>query len=186
MSPRFTLRPTVLVAAVVAFAVGLAPAASAQPVETWRPPFPPPAPIPADAWFVDPQSMVGADEPGFWEPGPNRMRVVSQTPADSPTWCESYWNADGVRCWQVGPDGRAAELQRFALLSDLWAGSSAPWGQAAYRAGYGFAIDQGWDHTSGGFYVPTGSGTVFSTMMPLGGDSPDADVWVAPGALPGS
>ncbi|EYT56957.1 hypothetical protein H483_0116390 [Dietzia sp. UCD-THP] len=186
MSHPFSFRRATTVLAALTLAAGLAPSASAQPAETWRAPFPPPAPIPSDAWFVDSQTTVGPGEPGFWEPGPIPLRVISQAPADSPTWCTAYWSRPGERCWQVGPDGRATELRRFSVLSDLWNGSSASWGRDAYRAGYRIAIDRGWDYNSGGIFVPTGSGTTYSTMMPLGADSPDADVWVAPGALPGS
>lgn len=185
---RLVTTARLVVVTLTALAVS-APAAQAQPhpAETWRPPFPPPAPIPADAWFVDTQATQGPADPGFWEPGPTAMRVVSPTPADSPTWCESYWNAPGVRCWQVsGPDRAVVELRRIPLLSDLWAGSSAPWGQAAYQAGYRIAREQGWDYDSGGIHVPTGSGTTYSTMMPFGGDSPSLDVWVHPGFAPGS
>ncbi|OAV79233.1 hypothetical protein AYO52_09400 [Dietzia sp. 111N12-1] len=136
--------------------------------------------------FVDRQATVDAGDPAFWVPGPLKMRVVSPAPVDSPTWCSGYWSRPGHRCWQVGPDGQATELRRISFASDLWDGSSAPWGQDAYRAGYQLAIDRGWDCNSGGIHVPTGSGTTYSTMMPLGGDSADADVWVAPGFLPGS
>ena len=191
MSSRVTSRALAACAAALALIVGLAPAASAQevgahPAETWRAPFPPPAPIPADAWYVDTQSTTGPDQPGFWELGPNVMRVISQAPTDSPTWCGGYWNRPGVRCWQVAPDGTVAELRRFSLLSDAWNGSSDPWGKPAYQAGYRIAYEMGWDYTSGGIFIPTGSGTTYSTMMPLGGESPDADVWVAPGIVPGS
>ena len=185
MSTRFTPR-ALRVAAALALVVGLAPAVSAQPAETWRAPFPPPAPIPADAMFVDPQTTVDPGDPAFWVPGPLKMRVVSPASVDSPTWCTGYWSRPGHQCWQVGQDGRATELRRISFASDLWDGSSGPWGQGAYRAGYQIAIDQGWDFDSGGIHIPTGSGTTYSTMMPLGGDSSDADVWVAPGFLPGS
>lgn len=186
MSHPFSSRRAATVLAALALAAGLPPSASAQPAETWRAPFPPPAPIPSDAWFVDSQATMDPREPGFWEPGPNSMRVISQAPADSPTWCDGYRNNAGARCWQVDPGGGVVELRRISLLSDLWNGSSEPWGGAAYRGGYRIAVDMGWDYNSGGIFIPTGSGTTYSTMMPLGADSPDADVWVAPGALPGS
>ena len=86
----------------------------------------------------------------------------------------------------ISPVGQAVELRRFSLFSDAWNGSSDPWGRAAYRAGYQIAIDNGWDYTSGGIFIPTGSGTTYSTMMPLGSPYNDADVWVAPGVIPGS
>ena len=188
---RVTARLIAVMTAALALMTGLVPAASAQqtgahPLDTWRAPFPPPAPIPADARYVDTQSTTGPDQPGFWEPGPNVMLVVSRAPADSPTWCDGYWNLAGVRCWQVAPDGSVAELRRFSLLTDMWHGSSDPWAGAAYQAGYRVAYEMGWDYTSGGIVIPTGSGTAYSTMMPLGRQSPDADVWVAPGILPGS
>lgn len=186
MSSRFTPRSVVTAAAAVALAVGLAPAAAGQPADLMGPPFPPPAPIPAGAQYVGTQATVGIDDPGFWQLGSNPMRVVSQFPADSPAWCDGYWAVPGARCWQVGPAGQAVELQRFSVFSDVWNGSSAPWGRAAYRAGYQAAIDMGWDYTSGGIFIPTGSGTTYSTMMPLGSHYNDADVWVAPGVVPGS
>lgn len=186
MSPRFTPRALGTVAAAFALAVGLAPAASGQPADLMGPPFPPPAPIPADAQYVGTQATVGLDDPGFWQLGSTPMRVVSHDPADSPAWCDGYWAVPGTRCWQVSPVGQAVELRRFSLFSDAWNGSSDPWGRAAYRAGYQIAIDNGWDYTSGGIFIPTGSGTTYSTMMPLGSPYNDADVWVAPGVIPGS
>lgn len=186
MSPRVTLRRAAVALSTLALAVGAAPAATAQQTDPWGPPFPPPAPIPADAQYVGTQSTVGAGDPEFWQLGSLPLRVISSAPVDSPAWCDGYWAVPGTRCWQVGPDGQVLELRRFSLLSDFWNGSSAPWGEDAYRAGYRFAIDRDWDFDSGGIVIPTGSGDTYSTMMPLGSDYNDADVWVAPGALPGS